>query len=65
MDPQDSKAEPPLELDTVKTNDSEIVAVKAEVVPTYDTKQTKALLRKIDRHLIPFLSLLYLLSFLE
>jgi hypothetical protein len=65
MDPRDSTAEPPLELDTVKTNDSEIVAVKAEVVPTYDTKQTRALLRKIDRHLIPFLSLLYLLSFLE
>lgn len=65
MDPRDSKAEPPLELDTVKTNDSEIGVAKAEVVPTYDTKQTKALLRKIDRHLIPFLSLLYLLSFLD
>lgn len=33
--------------------------------PTYDTLQTKRLLRKIDWHLIPFLSLLYLLSFLE
>ena len=33
--------------------------------PTYDALQTKRLLRKIDWHLIPFLSLLYLLSFLE
>ena len=32
---------------------------------TYDALQTKRLLRKIDWHLIPFLSLLYLLSFLE
>ena len=65
MNSRYTKAEPPLELDTVKTNDSEVVVVKAEVAPTYDMKQTKALLHKIDRHLIPFLSLLYLLSFLE
>jgi hypothetical protein len=31
----------------------------------YDTKATKRLLRKIDLHLIPFLALLYLLSFLD
>jgi hypothetical protein len=31
----------------------------------FDAQQTKALLRKIDWHLIPFLCLLYLLSFLE
>lgn len=36
-----------------------------EDVPTFDALQTKRLLRKIDWHLIPFLSLLYLLSFLE
>ncbi|CZT05389.1 related to allantoate permease [Rhynchosporium agropyri] len=36
-----------------------------EDIPTYDTLQTKRLLRKIDWHLIPFLSLLYLLSFLD
>jgi hypothetical protein len=54
-----------LELDKVKTNDSGTVELKVEHVSTFDTKQTKALLRKIDRHLIPFLSLLYLLSFLE
>jgi hypothetical protein len=65
MDPRDANAEPQLELDTVKTNDSEVAVDKVEITPTYDTKQTKALLRKIDRHLIPFLSLLYLLSFLE
>jgi hypothetical protein len=38
---------------------------KGEVIPVFTEKQTKALLRKIDLHLIPFLSLLYLLSFLE
>lgn len=32
---------------------------------TFDALQTKRLLRKVDWHLIPFLSLLYLLSFLE
>lgn len=31
----------------------------------FDTKSTKRLLRKIDFALIPFLSLLYLLSFLD
>lgn len=31
----------------------------------FDTKSTKRLLRKIDLALIPFLSLLYLLSFLD
>jgi hypothetical protein len=45
--------------------DSTTKDVKAEPVSTFDTKETKLLLRKIDWHLIPFLSLLYLLSFLE
>lgn len=36
-----------------------------EDISTFDALQTKRLLRKIDWHLIPFLSLLYLLSFLE
>lgn len=31
----------------------------------WDLKTTKALIRKIDYHLIPFLALLYLLSFLD
>lgn len=31
----------------------------------YDEKQTKKLIRKIDWALIPFLALLYLLSFLD
>lgn len=38
---------------------------KSEVTPVFTEKETKALLRKIDLHIIPFLSLLYLLSFLE
>ena len=32
---------------------------------SYDTKATKRLLRKMDIRLIPFLALLYLLSFLD
>jgi hypothetical protein len=32
---------------------------------SFDEKATKRLLRKIDWHLIPFLALLYLLSFLD
>lgn len=31
----------------------------------YDDKQTSKLLRKMDGHLLPFLALLYLLSFLD
>jgi hypothetical protein len=31
----------------------------------YDNKQTSKLLRKMDGHLLPFLALLYLLSFLD
>jgi hypothetical protein len=31
----------------------------------FDTKSTKRLLRKMDTHLLPFLALLYLLSFLD
>ena len=47
--------------------DTEIDALKSEgEEETYFTaQQTKALLRKIDWHLIPFLSLLYLFSVLE
>ncbi|KAG9235966.1 major facilitator superfamily domain-containing protein [Amylocarpus encephaloides] len=33
--------------------------------PHFDTARTKTLLRKLDWHLVPFLSLLYLLSFLD
>jgi hypothetical protein len=52
------------QLDQVKTADS-VRDVKMEETSTFTDKETKALLRKIDIHLIPFLSLLYLLSFLE
>lgn len=52
------------QLDQVKTTDS-VRDAKFEEVSTFTEKETKALLRKIDIHLIPFLSLLYLLSFLE
>ena len=45
-----------LELEILPKDDSQ---------PSFNEKQTKALLRKIDIHLIPYLSLLYLLSFLE
>lgn len=33
--------------------------------PTFDSKRTAQLLRKLDRHIVPFLALLYLLSFLD
>jgi len=33
--------------------------------PHFDAQRTKKLLRKLDWHLVPFLSLLYLLSFLD
>lgn len=60
----DEKVEQPFQSDTVKTAD-EIEELKVAQVTIYDAKQTKSLLRKLDRHLIPFLSLLYLLSFLD
>lgn len=44
-----------VEMDDIKDNGETL----------FTPQQTKALLRKIDWHLIPFLSLLYLLSFLE
>lgn len=43
----------------------EMDVLKGNVETHFTAQQTKALLRKIDWHLIPFLSLLYLLSFLE
>ncbi|KAL3425445.1 high-affinity nicotinic acid transporter [Phlyctema vagabunda] len=33
--------------------------------PAFDEGQTRKLLRKMDRHLVPFLAVLYLLSFLD
>lgn len=36
-----------------------------DYLPGFDEKRTKQLLRKMDRRLIPFLSFLYLLSFLD
>jgi sugar phosphate permease len=35
------------------------------VAPQFDAARTKKLLRKLDWHIVPFLSLLYLLSFLD
>jgi hypothetical protein len=46
-------------------HDVEMDVLKDNVGTHFTAQQTKALLRKIDWHLIPFLSLLYLLSFLE
>jgi hypothetical protein len=46
-------------------HDAEMDMLKGNVEIHFTAQQTKALLRKIDWHLIPFLSLLYLLSFLE
>jgi hypothetical protein len=55
----------PVELPGEKVNGETHSDVKVDDASSFDHKQTKALLRKVDRHLIPFLSLLYLLSFLE
>jgi len=46
-------------------HDVEMDGLKDNVETYFTAQQTKALLRKLDWHLIPFLSLLYLLSFLE
>ncbi|KAJ5038641.1 uncharacterized protein L3040_006322 [Drepanopeziza brunnea f. sp. 'multigermtubi'] len=62
------KTSPPQDapLKQVTTKDvEENVEEKVEDISTFDVQQTKKLLRKIDWHLIPFLSLLYLLSFLD
>ncbi|CAL3968966.1 unnamed protein product [Diplocarpon coronariae] len=45
-----------------KTASSSIESVEAQ---GFDAKATTRLVRKIDRHLIPFLSLIYLLCFLD
>lgn len=34
------------------------------LVPQYDEKETKKILRKIDWHLLPVLAILYLLAFI-
>lgn len=39
---------------------TEIHSVQHDDAPHFDVKKTKALLRKLDWHLVPFLSLLYL-----
>ncbi|KAH8826913.1 major facilitator superfamily transporter [Flagelloscypha sp. PMI_526] len=54
--------------DKKKSDDISSADVKVEtssVGPTFDKNATKRLLRKIDFALIPFLALLYLLSFLD
>jgi len=61
-DAQDLQLKQYVTNDIDKPNDA---FVEEAYQSTYDALQTKRLLRKIDWHLIPFLSLLYLLSFLE
>lgn len=64
---------PNMALETEKVNVLEKVAevdknasLKTEDEAIYfNERQTKALLRKLDWHLVPFLSLLHLLTFLE
>lgn len=47
-------------------NDKDVALGTSEIEPAgYDFIQTKALLRKCDKALLPFLALLYLLSFLD
>lgn len=48
-----------------KVEDKPVSVHEHASVETFDKKATKRLLRKIDWHLLPFLSLLYLLSFLD
>jgi hypothetical protein len=57
-----SESDPGLEKSTVAQ--IEHAQVKDQHV-SFDTKATKRLLRKMDVRLIPFLALLYLLSFLD
>lgn len=52
-------APPSKEVDAVESRSSSSEEVG------YDVKETKKLLRKIDWTLLPFLALLYLLSFLD
>ena len=54
-------------MDTTKTVVSQVVPTEASSLSTatYDAAATKRLLRKIDRNILPVLSILYLLSFLD
>lgn len=72
MDISDKKTEatPGAQLETSSTEKN--IAEKdiafgttEEGLPRFDLSQTKALLRKCDKTLLPFLALLYLLSFLD
>lgn len=48
-----------------QTEDMKTYAVDETEVPCYSPQETKRLVRKIDRKLLPLLCLLYLLSFLD
>lgn len=63
-DIQATDSSTPASVQEVKGSDDVAVFDKLEVAG-WDAKSTRRLLSKIDRHLIPFLSLLYLLSFLD
>ncbi|KIM33273.1 hypothetical protein M408DRAFT_152109 [Serendipita vermifera MAFF 305830] len=54
--------------EVVESTPSSRGSLKGDVVPDgygFDEKRTKSLLRKMDINIVPFLSLLYLLSFLD
>ncbi|CAL3973203.1 hypothetical protein PZA11_005501 [Diplocarpon coronariae] len=44
---------------------SSVAPKSIDDAPQFDAQQTKKLLRKLDWHIVPFLALLYLLSFLD
>merc|ERR1712000_734710 len=59
-----------MDLDNTKGHNAEVetsshTQTSLDDAPHFDATRTKALLRKLDWHLVPFLSLLYLLSFLD
>ncbi|KAL0261306.1 hypothetical protein SLS55_005003 [Diplodia seriata] len=60
-DIKDEKGELPAHLENIETNTSDEQAA----VPEYDAKETQRILRKVDYRLLPMLTLLYVLSFID
>ncbi|KAL1627218.1 hypothetical protein SLS56_006457 [Neofusicoccum ribis] len=60
MDVKYEKSHSPVHFEDVETNNSE-----QNDVPEYDAKETKRILRKVDFRLLPMLTLLYVLSFID
>ena len=52
-------------IEKANLEEKDIALASTATFARFDLKQTKALLRKTDRVLLPFLALLYLLSFLD